>query len=214
LSFEKPQVLITGQRRKGRRPRLIASRANSLPANSCLEDTSSVASSPASVSRKRPCADRDSSSRPFKKAYHTRSSERVVSKGDNPANDPDRSSCQPSSGATHVPAAAHTNTGLRDVLQKNPVGQGDATARNTRVIPVPTLEVVIVNKRPSSNCAAASKNHMQPVKRRTRHSSITPRMSPRLPRRRQSVPARVTRRSLETVIPCSEDDSDDELSFL
>ncbi|KAL4764388.1 uncharacterized protein BDW70DRAFT_171270 [Aspergillus foveolatus] len=214
LSFEKPQVLITGQRRKRGRPRLIASPANSLPAKSCLEDTSSVASSPAFFSRKRPCVVRDSSPRPFKKTYHTRSSERVVSKGDNPTNDPGCSSYQPSSGATHVPAAAQTNTGLRNVLQKNPVGQGDATATNTRVVPVPTLEVVIVNKSPSSNCAATSKNPMQPVTRRTRHLSITPRMSPRLPRRRQSVPARVTRRSLETVIPGSEDDSDDELSFL
>ncbi|KAL4820889.1 hypothetical protein BDW67DRAFT_73847 [Aspergillus spinulosporus] len=225
-SVEKPQVLVIGQRRKRGRPRLIESRANSLPAKSCLEkDTSSVASWPASVSRKRPSADRDSSPRPFKKTYHTRSSERVVSKGDNPTNDPDCSSYQPSSGATHVPAAAHTKPGLRDLPQKNPVGQGDVVARNTRVIPVPTLEVVIVNKSPSSpslsssNCAPASKNPMQPVKlRRTRHSSIIPRMSPRisprLPRRRQSVPARVTRRSLETIIPCSEDDSDDELSFL
>lgn len=214
LSFEKPQVLITGQRRKRGRPPLIASPAITLPAKSCLEDTSSVASSPASVSRKRPCVDRDPSPRPFRKTYHTRSSERVVSKGHNPTHDPDYSSYQPSSEATHVPAAAQTNTGLRDVPQKNSVGQGDATARNTRVVPVPTLEVVIVNKSPSSNCAAASKHPMQPVKRRTRHSSITPRMSPRLPRRRQSVPARVTRRSLETVIPGPEDDSDDELSFL
>ncbi|KAL4754029.1 hypothetical protein BDW72DRAFT_167227 [Aspergillus terricola var. indicus] len=214
-SFEKPQVLITGQGRRRGRPRLIASPASSLPAKSCLEkDTSSVASSPASVSRKRPFADRDSCPRPFKKTYHTRSSERVVSNSSNTANDPDCSSSQPSSGARHVPAAARTKIGLRDALQKNPVGQGDTTAGNTRVIPVPTLEVVIVNKSPLSNCAAASKIPMQPVKRRTRHSSITPRMSPRLPRRRQSVPARVTRRSLETVIPCSEDDSDDELSFL
>ncbi|KAL4743421.1 hypothetical protein BDV11DRAFT_178249 [Aspergillus similis] len=214
-SPERPQVLITGQGRKRGRPRLIASPADSLPAKSCLEKvTSSVSSSPASVSRKRPCADRDSSPRPFKKTYHTRSSERVVSKDGNPASDSDCSSYQPSSGAMHAPAAARTKTGLRDLLQKNPVGQGDATARNTHVTPVPTLEVVIVNRSPSSNCAATSKNPVQPVTRRTRHSSITPRMRPRLPRRRQSVPARVTRRSLETVIPCSEDDSDDELSFL
>ncbi|KAL5002370.1 hypothetical protein BDV10DRAFT_119668 [Aspergillus recurvatus] len=212
---EKPQAHTTGQRRRRGPPRLIARSTNSLPAKLCPQKSiSSVASPPPSVSRKRPCANLDSSPRAFKKTYHTRSVERVISKDGDSANHPDCSSYQPSSGATHVPVDARTRTGHRDVLQKNSVGQGDARAKSTPSRPVPTLEVVIVNKSPPSDRAATSKNYMQPGKRRTPYSSSIPRMSPRLFRRRQSAPLRFTRRSPRTIIACSEDDSDDELSFL
>ncbi|KAL6235758.1 hypothetical protein BDW75DRAFT_208580 [Aspergillus navahoensis] len=211
---EKPQAPTTGQRRRGR-PRLIARSTNSSPAKTYPQKSvSSVASPSPSVSRKRPCANLDSTPRPFKKTYHTRSVERGVSKDGDSANEPDCSSSQPSSGATHVPVAASTRAGLGDVLQKNSVGQGDARAKSTPAGRMPTLEVVIVNKNPPSDRAAASNIHIQPVKRRTRYSSITPRMTPRLFQGRQSAPARFMRRSLRTITPCSEDDSDDELSFL
>ncbi|KAL4991363.1 hypothetical protein BDW68DRAFT_152570 [Aspergillus falconensis] len=212
---EKPQDPTTGQRRRRGQPRLIARSTNRSPAKSRPQKSiSRVASPPPSVSRKRPCANLDSSPRPLKKTYHTRSVERVASEDGDSVNKPDCSSYQPSSGTTHVPVAARTRTGLRDVQQTNSVGQEDARAKSTPPGPVPTLEVVIVNKSPPPDRAATSKNHMQSAKRRTRYSSTIPRMSPRLFRRRQSAPARFTRRSLRTIIPCSEDDSDDELSFL
>ncbi|KAL4918525.1 hypothetical protein BDW62DRAFT_181027 [Aspergillus aurantiobrunneus] len=202
------------QARRGR-PRIIAcSTSSSSPSSVRSEKSiSSVTSSAPSVPKKRPCASQDSSPRPFKKTYHTRSVE-VGSKTSDWASVTDCSPCQPSSEATHVPVAARTRTGLRDLPQKKSMGQGDGRTGNVPVGPNSTIEVVIINKSaPGPSHAAVSQDHFdQPTKRRTRHSSIAPRTSPRRSRRRQSAPAPVRRR---TVIPCSQDDdSDDELSFL
>ncbi|KAL4786164.1 hypothetical protein BJX76DRAFT_322074 [Aspergillus varians] len=212
-----PQV-----RRKGRLRVIACSTSSSSASSICSEKSiSSVTSSAPSVSKKRPCASQDPSPRPFKKTYHTRSVERVVGKESDWSNTPDCSPCQSSSGAAHVPVAARTRTGLRDVLQKKLVGRGDETtaeAGNTSVGPISTVEVVIVNKSPprSGHEATSKKDNIQSIKRRTRQSSILPktssRSSPRLSRRRQSAPVPVVRR---TTMPCSQDDdSDDELSFL
>ncbi|RDW86346.1 uncharacterized protein DSM5745_02988 [Aspergillus mulundensis] len=219
-SSEKPvsvPVVEPQVRRRGR-PRLSARSTNISAAESSPEKSiSSVTSSSPSVSRKRPSANQGSSPRPFKKTYNTRSVERVVGEDGDSANRLDSSSYQASSVTTHVPVAARTRTGLRGALQKNSVGQGNSMARNVPAGPVPgcpALEVVVVNKSPSSDHIATSRNHIRPMKRRARYSTIIPRKSPRLFRRRQSAPARFTRTSLRTTIPCSEDDSDDELSFL
>ncbi|KAL4885107.1 hypothetical protein BJY04DRAFT_160009 [Aspergillus karnatakaensis] len=203
--------------RKGR-PRVIADSTSSSSISSiCSEESnSSVTSSAPSVSRKRACASQDSSARPFKKSYHTRSVERVESKESAWADFPDRPPCEPSSEATHVPVAARTRTGLRDVLRKTAVGQGNARQGDVPLGSMSTIEVVIMNKSSQgSSQAAPSKHHIKPIKRRrrVRHSAIMPRKSPRLIRRRLSAPARVSRS--RTIIPCSQDDdSDDELSFL
>ncbi|KAL4970081.1 uncharacterized protein BDV14DRAFT_164287 [Aspergillus stella-maris] len=214
-------------RRRGR-PRIIACSMSSSSASSiCSEKSnSSVTSSATSVPRKRLCASQDPSPQPFKKAYHTRSVERV---GSNWTNARDRSPCQSSPEAIHVPVAARTRTGLRDVLRRQSVGQQYSSVPvRTENIPVDptspttnTIEVVIVNKSPlvpEPSHAAASTEH-RPIKRRgrPRGSSVIPRTTRGLLRRRQSAPARVTRRrSLRsTTIPCSQDDeSEDELSFL
>ncbi|KAL4906045.1 hypothetical protein BDW74DRAFT_151121 [Aspergillus multicolor] len=216
-SLEEPVsvLAVEPQMRRRGRPRLSARSTNiSAAESSPQKDISSVTSSPPSVSRKRSGANQEPSPRPFKKTYNTRSVERVVDKDGDSVNRFDSSSYQASSGTTHVPVAARTRTGLRDVLQKNSVGQENSVASYVPAGPIPALEVVILNKKPSSFHAATSKNHIRPRKRRARCSTIIPRKSPRLSRRRQSAPARFTRTSLRTIIPCSEDDSDDELSFL
>ncbi|KAL4946175.1 hypothetical protein BDV06DRAFT_161103 [Aspergillus oleicola] len=211
---EKPQM-----RRRGR-PRIIACSTSSSSASSiCSEKSiSSVTSSATSVPRKRPCVSQDSSPQPFKKAYHTRSVERVES---NWTNARDSLPCQSSPEATHVPIAARTRTGLRSVGQH--CSSVPARTENIPMGPISTnntIEVVIVNKSPLARepSHAADLTDHRPIKRRSRarYSSVIPRASPRLLRRRQSAPAQVTRRSLHsTTIPCSQDDdSDDELSFL
>ncbi|KAL4791841.1 hypothetical protein BDV19DRAFT_288749 [Aspergillus venezuelensis] len=214
-------------RRRGR-PRIIACSTSSSSASSiCSEKSiSSVTSSATSVPRKRLCASQDSSPQPFKKAYHTRSVKRV---GSNWTNARDSSPCQSSPEAIHVPVAARTRTGLRDVLRRQSVGQQCSNVPiRTENIPVGptspttnTIEVVIVNKSslaPEPSHATASTDY-RPIKRRgrPRGSSVIPRKTRGILRRRQSAPARVTRRrSLRsTTIACSQnDESEDELSFL
>ncbi|KAL4924333.1 uncharacterized protein BDV17DRAFT_275017 [Aspergillus undulatus] len=223
----KPQARPSVRRRG--RPRIIACSTSSSSASSiCSEKSvSSVTSSAPSVSRKRPCSNQPSSPQPFKKAYHTRSVERLVSNASDWINAHERSPGESSPGATHVPVAARTRAGLRNVLRRQSVGQerssAPARAANITVGPTSTntIEVVIINKSPSTELTqsdhAAMSTDPRPIRRRNRarYSSVIPRKSPRIVRRRQSAPARVTRRSLRATIPCSQDDdSDDELSFL
>ncbi|KAL2827084.1 hypothetical protein BDW59DRAFT_144668 [Aspergillus cavernicola] len=214
-------VIATKQpvRRRGR-PRIIACSTSSSSTSSVSSENtiSSATSSAPSVSRKRCSTSQDSSPRPLKKTYHTRSVERAVSKASHWA-DVAGGPCKPSPEAMHVLVAARTRTGVRDSLQRNTAGQEEvAIAREANSVePISRIEVVIVNKSPPrpTTETAAPKDNIRPIRRRARrHSAFLPRTSPRLSQRRKSAPMRVTQR--RTVIPCSQDnnDSDDELSFL
>ncbi|KAL4810516.1 hypothetical protein BDV18DRAFT_131174 [Aspergillus unguis] len=228
VAAARPQVRGRG------RPRVVpCSTSSSSSSSSCSEESiSSVTSSAPSVSRKRPSASQNSSPRPFKKTYLTRSVEEIERRDNDSVSEPDRSPSQPpsGSGAMHVPVAARTRTGLRDVPQRTSVDRRDTAPRagNPSVGRASTFEVVIVNKSPNPSQAAAtsSAHHLgssprnynrnrpgRPKGRRARHSMIHPRKSPRL-QRRQSAPVQITRQKT-IIIPCSQDDdSDDELSFL
>ncbi|KAJ0424174.1 hypothetical protein BJY00DRAFT_277240 [Aspergillus carlsbadensis] len=165
----------------------------------CSEKSiSTVTSSAPSISKKRSFASQDPSPQPLKKTYHTRS----MGQKSDWVNIPDRSQWKPLLEATEVPVAACTRT--------RPSQGEHGRAGNTLVGPISKIEVVIINKNPT---AAPPRPYTESSRRRSnRHSSIFPRRSYRLARRRQSAPAPVTRK--RTTIPCSEDDdSDDELSF-
>ncbi|KAJ5577617.1 uncharacterized protein N7459_006581 [Penicillium hispanicum] len=190
-----------------RSPRIPCSTDSSSPASDCFEESaSSLTSSPSSVGMKRVFEEVDSS--PLRPAKRRRATPIVVvgrSEG--------RATRSLSTSTAPRSPSLEPVPDNRRALRAMPNQRATSSSAPTAAKPTTKIEVVIINNKESRPNAGPVKPPSQPVKRQS-HRSVE--------RRRPGRPSvstvptaapRVTPRQ-RSVIPCSEDESDDELSFI